>query len=253
MLFVDFNPELNATDQAIYDYILSHLETIPYMSIRELSSAVPVSQTSIWRFCKKFQCSGYAGFKFELRNYLKHRNVTNFGVHIDQTALINFMQRTLEPTLTEAISNAAALLKDKEIVIFIGAGSSKIIAEYGATFFSSLFNLSVMIPHPLLHPISQMQPINTKKIGVIALSVSGENAKVINNLSYLSEIGIDSVSITNSANCPIARIATVNIPYYIAQQKNETADITSQVPALFLLERLGNQVARLTHQKITES
>lgn len=249
MLFADFSPELNITDQAIYNYIRAHLEIVPYMSIRELSTAIPVSQTSIWRFCKKFHCSGYADFKFELKNYLKNRHTANLGVNVDQTVLINFMQRTLDPTLAKTISRAANLIKDKEIVIFIGEGSSKIIAEYGATFFSSLFNLAVMIPHPLLHPISQMQPTNTKNIGVIALSVSGENAKVINNLFYLSEIGIDSVSITNSANCTIAKIATINIPYYISQQKNVTADITSQVPALFLLELLGNQVATLTQRK----
>lgn len=248
MLFVDFNPKLNSTEQIIYEYIISHLDTIPFMSIRELSADVPVSQTSIWRFCKKFDCDGYADFKFKLRDYLKRRHKISQNIDIDQTALINFMERTSEKNLAKKIQQVADLLAKKEIVIFIGEGSSKIIAEYGAVFFSSLFSLALMIPHPLLHPISQMKIERTSKVGVVALSVSGETDKIVNNLIYLSEIGIDTVSITNSGNCTAAKVATLNLPYYISQQKNQTADITSQLPALFLLEVLGKNIAQLMNQ-----
>lgn len=243
MLFLDYTPDLNETEKDIFRYISRNIEKVCYMTIRELADELHMSQSSIWRFCQKFDCQGYSDFKFSLKQYYERHKESGHKIDVDESTLINFLKRTTEEEIEEKISVAASLLADKEFVIFLGEGTSRIIAEYGAIYFSSMYNLSLSISHPLLHPISKVSSLTAKKVCVIALSVSGQTDKVINNLNYFSELGASIISITNSEKNPIADISDVNIPYYISIEKNQTADITSQVPALFLIEKLAKTVS----------
>lgn len=241
MLFLNYTPDLNDTEKEICRFISRNSEQVSYMTIRELADNLHVSHSSIWRFCKKFDCDGYSEFKFSLKKYLneKNREQNKGKVDIDESILINFLKRTTEDYINDKIYKAASLLEDKEIVIFLGEGTSKIVAEYGSIYFSSMYNLSLTISHPLLTPTSKLNKETAKKVAVIALTVSGESEKVVSNLNFFMEIGATILSISNSEKNTVADLSDVNIPYYIAEEKKQTADITSQVPALFLLEKLA--------------
>jgi Transcriptional regulators len=248
MLFLNYTPKLNETQKEIYTYISHNLELVCHMSLRELAKNVHVSQTVVWRFCEKFETSGYAEFKFKLKQYMEDRKKISTDYSLDETTLINFVRRSTEQELKQKLEAASDILAEKEFVIFLGEGSSKIIGEYGAIYFSSLYNLSVCISHPLFNPVSRLNPDSAQKFAVIALSVSGETDKVLNNLEYFAELGTSIISITNSENTSIAHISDVNIPYYLGIEKNRTADVTSQVPALFLIEKLAKNVANKLNQ-----
>lgn len=239
-------PHLNQTDRAITRYVMDNLDTIPFMSIRDLSVAIPVSQTSIWRYCKKLGCDGYTDFKWKIREYQgRKKESLSESRSIDESVLINFLQRAGEPLIRDKIEEAAGILAGKELVIFLGEGSSGRVAEYGATFFSSLFALSLTQPHLLNNPPGSLTSSSGKSICGIALSVTGETDKVIANVQYLREIGASVISITNSEGSTLARLSDVNISYYIALETNLTANVTSQVPAVFIIEKLGKRAAQI--------
>ena len=84
---------------------------------------------------------------------------------------------------------------------------------------------------------------------IIVLSVEGETNLLIDNSSILKESSSTLVSITNSRNSTLARISDYNISYYIQKERKETdemkVDITSQIPAVYIVEAL----ARLTMEK----
>lgn len=242
----DSLPALNETEREITRYVMDHIDAIPFMSIRDLSVAIPVSQTSIWRYCKKLGCDGYADFKYRLRDYQQKKSERlGTSQSIDETVLINFLQRSSEPLIDQKIDEAAKILSDKEIVIFLGEGSSGRVAEYGSAFFSSLFALSLTYSHLLLNPPQSLTSIIGKQVCAIALSVTGESEKTVINAQCLRKMGASIISITNSENCSLARIADVGISYYISLETNLTANITSQVPATFLIEKLGKRAAQL--------
>ena len=50
------------------------------------------------------------------------------------------------------------------------------------------------------------------------------------------------ISITNNKHSTIAKISDVNIPYYVTEEWYEGANITTQVPALYILESMAREV-----------
>ena len=72
------------------------------------------------------------------------------------------------------------------------------------------------------------------RVTVIALSVSGITEQTLNIASQLKARGSSLISITDSANCPLANMSDCNIAYYIPVLRlDEHYDLTSQIPVLF--------------------
>lgn len=243
MLFLDKNPDLKPIDMDIYKYISANIDKVIYMRIRDLAEATHSSTASILRFCKKFECDGFSAFKIKLQIYrdqLREQQIPT----LDETAILNFILRTKEPFFQEKIALAASLLAEKELILFIGLGSSNIIAEYGVLYFSSIFNMAFRIEDPGNQPIHFLNESVAEKLCIIALSVSGETLEIINYLSHFSLSKSSIISITNSSKSTIAQLSDVNIPYYMSTESVKGADVTSQVPALFTIEYLAKEVRK---------
>lgn len=249
MLFLDRTPDLSPFDLDIYKYISDHLEQVSYMRIRDLATATHTSTTSILRFCKKFDCNGFAEFRLKLQFYLKEITTEPTLSAVDETAHMDFLARTTQPFYQEKIKEAVSLLKNKELVLFIGLGSSNIMAEYGALYFSSIFTIALRIEDPSNYPIDFLSKNLSDKICIIALSVSGETAEIISYLNHLNFSNSSIISITNSSKSTIAQLSDVNIPYYITRESMQGADITSQLPALYTIEYLAKEVRLAFEQK----
>lgn len=250
MLFLNHTPDLTPFDIEIYKYISDHLEQVSYMRIRDLAKVTHTSTTSIARFCKKFDCSGFAEFRIKLQLYLNEQRHEDYTAAVDETAYIDFLERSAQPMYRDKIKEAISLLQDKELVLFIGLGSSNIMAEYGALYFSSIFNIALRIEDPSNYPIDYLSKTLSDKICIIALSVSGETLEIINYLNHLNFSNSSIISITNSSKSTIAQLADVNIPYYIARESSQGADITSQLPTLYTIETLAKEVRRAFKQEI---
>ena len=57
----------NETDICIYKYIVSNIDKVQYMTIRELAKAIHISTSTILRFCNKNNFEGYFDFKEALK------------------------------------------------------------------------------------------------------------------------------------------------------------------------------------------
>lgn len=114
------------------------------------------------------------------------------------------------------------------------------MAEYGARYFSNLgtFSMYIKDPHFPIHAKVRQNSIT------IALSTSGENTFTITHLKQLKQEQNKIISITNNRQSTISKISDINIPYYVSEEFYESANITTQVPVLFVLEWLGREVYR---------
>lgn len=245
MLFLDYTPDLSTIDLEIYKYVATHIDKVIYMRIRELAQETHSSTASILRFCKKFGCEGFSEFKIKLNLYQESLAQQSTSHAVDETSFAHFIQRSTESFYQERIQAAAKLLAEKELVIFIGTGSSNIMAEYGALYFSSIFSMAFHIEDPINHPVNFFNKSIAQNVCVIALSVSGENDAVINYLNHFITNDSAIISITNSEKSTIAKLSNVNIPYYISTERIGDSDITSQVPALYTVEYLAKEVQKL--------
>ncbi|KAF1304522.1 MurR/RpiR family transcriptional regulator [Enterococcus saccharolyticus] len=245
MLFLNYTPELSQIDLEIYKYIATHIDQVIYMRIRELAEKTHTSTASILRFCKKFECEGFSEFKIKLQMYNETINQSQKVRAVDESAFINFIHRTSEERFQDTLHEAAKILAEKEMVLFIGAGSSNIIASYGAMYFSSIFQMAFHIEDPSNHPIEFFRSAIAEKACIIALSVGGESSDIINYLNHFIAHKSAIISITNSANSTIAKLSDINLAYYISTERKGTTDITSQVPALYTIEYLAKEVQKL--------
>lgn len=245
MLFLNYTPELSQIDLEIYKYVVSNMPQVVYMRIRELAERTHTSTASILRFCKKFECEGFSEFKIKLQLYKDNFMPSEIAHAVDESAFINFIHRTNEERFQRSLQAAANILAEKEIVIFIGEGSSNIIASYGALYFSTIFKMAFHIEDPANHPVDFFSSIISEKVCIISLSVSGETKNIINYLNHFLSYNTSIISITNSASSTIAKLSTIDLAYYISTEKIGSSDITSQVPALYTIECLAKEVQKL--------
>ncbi len=169
-------PDLSDVELYIYNYILANSQSVTYMSIQKLAKATNTSTASILRFCRKFGCDGFSEFKFKLREELAKNNV-NIQPEMgnDLHDIINFFQNQANSDeFKRSIQKAATILENKDLILFVGMGSSNVMAEYGALYFSYIFNLSFRIEDLINYPIDYFPRSLSEKTCIICLSVASE-------------------------------------------------------------------------------
>jgi len=230
-------------DAHLYQYILANGEKVIFMRIRELAEVTHVSPTTILRFCRKLDCEGFSEFKTKFKLYLS-KDDKRF-IHDSYETMNEFLERTLKTDYQSQIHDIAKVIAKSEHLIFLGTGSSGILAEYGARYFSSLEKFSLAINDPFF----PMHGKYMKSSTVIILSVSGETSHIISQLHRLREEGAVIVSITNTKTCTVAQLADYSLSYYVNTEFIDKANITTQLPVLYLIETLGKATYDALHRK----
>ncbi|MCE4049779.1 MULTISPECIES: MurR/RpiR family transcriptional regulator [Bacillaceae] len=219
----------------LYNYIMKNSREVTYMRIRELANETHVSTTTILRFCKKLGFDGFTEFKVQLKNHLAEEET--YRLNNTYTTVSDFVERTLSANYESKIKEIAEVIAKAKIVIFIGAGTSGVIAEYGARFFSGLKKFSLHIKDPYF-------PIYSHYITdsvTIVLSVSGESKSTMEKLDRLKQDGSIIVSLTNHSDSSLAKMSDYNLAYYITTEYLGNVNLTTQIPVMFLIERLGKE------------
>ena len=105
---------LNELELLVYQYIIEHPNTVPFMRIRELAAEAHVSTTTVLHFCKKVGCDGYAQFKWKL----KEQAGSAQGSRLPDTLgeLQNFLWKVGTPEYDAALDEAAGMIKKSYIL-----------------------------------------------------------------------------------------------------------------------------------------
>lgn len=251
MLNIDVS-KLKDIEVDIYRYVLKNKDKIIYMTIRELAEEVHVSTATILRFCKIIGCSGFSEFKSKLKLSAEKQDANGI---IEDTSLEELYERTLKSDLNERILECSKVVNEFTNVLFVGSGSSKFIAEYGANYLSNFGKLSFCIQN-------DFYPLTSSKLTdhiCIALSVSGETQNVIRVVKMLQNQGVPTIAVTNSKTSTLAKLCDYNICYYISKESRYDdpeqgltyRDFTTQLPSLYILEKISREVGRM-RQGVTD-
>ncbi|WP_018932209.1 MurR/RpiR family transcriptional regulator [Gracilibacillus lacisalsi] len=228
----------NELELTLYNYISKNSEKVAYMRIRELADETHVSTATILRFCRKIHCDGFSEFKVKLKMHLEENKRT--VIKSSQHSITEFFERTLTGDLEKQMDKAAKLITKADSVIFTGIGSSGILAEYGARYFSSMGKFSVYIkdPHYPIHAKFRYNSVT------IVLSVSGENPFTVTQVNQLKQEGSQIISITNHKLSTIAKISDVNLAYYVTEEWFQDSNVTTQVPVVYILESMARRIKK---------
>lgn len=237
MFSYDELQKYNETDIRIYKYMVSNLEKIQYMTIRELAEELQVSTSTILRFCNKNDFVGYAEFKEALKKEILLQKSTPPSEDLQE--LSDFFERTNSNAFEEKLSAAVQMLRNSDMIIFIGMGSSGTLAKYGARYFSNLGHFAVGL-EDALYPIEFFQWKNT---AVLAISESGETSRLMEAIHQFKQKKCKVLSITNSSLSTLAKLSDWNFSYHLKPQRiNGGYNGTTQVPALFVMEALAKRI-----------
>lgn len=242
MLEVDIK-DFNDLEMDLYNYILKNSQKVVYMTIRELALEVHVSTTTILRFCRRFNVSGFSEFKTKLKTHL---NLKDNKIKNTTDVLEELYERTINSNLTDQINEISKVIEPYNTVVFLGIGSSGPIASYGAKYMAQFGKFSVHIDDPFY-------PLLNKGLNnaiAIVISVSGENKLVNTMAEKLKELDIKIISITNNKSSSLAKLSDHNISYYITRNtlydeetsKLQYRDITSQLPVLYIIESISRNL-----------
>lgn len=227
----------NETDIGIYKYIVSNVEKIQYMTIRELAKEIHVSTSTIVRFCNKNNFEGYSEFKEALKKEITTQNA--YPPMDDLQELSDFFARTNSSAFEEKLVFAVDNIRKAELIIFIGMGSSGTLAKYGARYFSNMGRFAVGL-EDTLYPISTFQWENTL---VIALSESGETEQLIDAIHQFKQKQCCVLSITNSQMSTLAKLSDWNFSYNLNTRRiNGGYNGTTQIPVIFIIEALAKRI-----------
>lgn len=226
----------NELELSLYNYIMKNSEKVICMRIRELANEAHVSTTTILRFCKKINCEGFSEFKIKFKMYLEQ---SGGNILTDNTSMIiDFLKKAQGKEYREKIDLVCKEINKASTIIFVGMGFFGILSKYAGRYLSAMGRNAIYIDDPFY-------PLNFKPSDnyvAIAFSVSGQTATVINNINRLKEKGCRIVSITNNESSILAKISDINIGYYVQQEKTENDDITTQIPALYIIETIGRKL-----------
>lgn len=227
---------LNELELSLYSYIMKNRNKVVYMRIRELAEEAHVSTTTILRFCRKLKCEGFSEFKVKFKMYISEED--DKKVRDDTSEIINFLKKIDNSDLDKKLDKLCDLAKAASNIIFLGIGSSGILCKYAARYFSSVGKFAVHIDDPFF-------PTNFSFYDnclIIALSVSGETPTTIDSITRFKKEGCTIVSITNSEDCTISKMSDLNLSYYVQQVKVGESDVTTQLPVLYMIERIGKKL-----------
>lgn len=237
MFSYDEIQKYNETDIWIYKYVISNLDKIQYMTIRELAKEIHVSTSTILRFCEKNRFNGYLEFKDALKKEVDLQNV--YPPMGDLQELSDFFARANSSAFEEKLLFAINALKKAELIIFIGMGSSGTLAKYGARYFSNMGHFAVGL-EDALYPIQSFKWKNTV---VVALSESGETKRLIEAINQFKEKKCCVLSITNSPLSTLAKISDWNFSYNLNTRRiNGGYNGTTQIPVIFMIETLAKRI-----------
>ena len=236
--------KLNSIETDIYLYIQENPDKIENLKIRELAEELHVSTATILRFCKKLDCSGYAEFKYKHKESLEQGPVVEFSAEIDnQDKYFKFKSMDDVYKFEQRIFDVSQLMKTVNKIIFIGDGTSGVMAKYGSLYLTTMGRSAQYIDAPFV-PIPVEDHSNSL---VIALSVSGETISLVNRLEGFKSLNATIVSITNGKDNSIAKLADTALYYDIPkeefmvigpQKSTIRVNGASQIPAMYLIETL---------------
>lgn len=228
---------LNELERGVYQYVIQHKNAVPYMRIRELAQESHVSTTTVLRFCKKMGCDGYTEFKLQMKKEVGKSDAVLIPDNLQEIRA--FLDRFETRSYEQRLEDAASLIAPCNELLFVGVGSSGSICEYGARYFCAMGKFAVSISDPFF----SIHRTDVQSMVGVFISVSGETYELIYSMRGLKESGGTCILITNQEHSTAASLADLVIPYYITSPpRSEGMDITSHVPALYIVETIGTKV-----------
>lgn len=230
---------LNDTETRVYQYVIKNMEKVLKMSVRELAAETFVSTATIVRFCQKLECGGFVEFKTKLKMFYDKTVLPD--AHDEVDVLLEFFQYAKSSDFEKRIQMFVQYIQEAKTICFVGIGTSGILGQYAARYFSNIGYFAQSISDPYYPPLVDYNDSHL----LIVLSESGETREVIDQIRIYQSKNTKILAITNKPGTTIDRMVDGSIYYYVKDIiLPQTYNISSQVPVLYIIERLTRELQK---------
>ena len=232
----------------IAEYLLEHLDTVPFLSVPELARRCGVSEATIVRFGQRIGFSGFAELKMALVELLQsrlgvdeNREASDLGEDLLESVAGHEgrnIRLTVENTDREVFAAIAELVFSADHVYTFGMGISAILAELAAY---TLVQVGVAA-HPMSTGFSspKEQLVALKKSDlVLVISLPPYSRQSLELVDASAEAGAATVVLSDRLIAPPARRAGLSLAV-----KSDNLTFTNAVAAMtVVINALATAVA----------
>lgn len=240
-------PRLSDAELHVYRYILGHAEDITHISIHDLATRTNTSTATVLRLCRKYGCAGFQEFKLRLQEQLlsaRNNDISSIG-NGRQDLSYFFNHTVLQESFKETIHKASVILASCSQIIFIGDGSSNIVSYYASMYFSYLCRYASRVEDINNYAMDYFFENLPANACLVILSVTGTNNHILKLLKRSHSDNLHIVVITDNNDSTLAKLGDVTISYNIPISKLKESNLTSQVPAVYIVEELARKTREL--------
>lgn len=206
-------------ERSIANYVLSHTNDVPSMSIAQLAAACQVGETSVFRLCKVLGKTGYQDFKMSLAHSLgQSLGAPSLRDCIvgDQDSVEEIMQKVLNNCISvlydtyrlldaKAIITATRWLVDAKHLCFFGVGSSAASAQGAQHRFLHFCPNAEYIADPHLQTM-RASSMSCEDVGIF-FSCSGSTKALLPTAQAAKKAGAKIIGISRFSSSPLAEIS----------------------------------------------
>lgn len=238
---------LKGAEKRVADYILKDPKNVIHLSITELAEASHCGEATIVRLCKKLGCKGYQNLKIKIASEIINPMDDIYeDIHVDDSTLVMTqkvfnssifsLNQTLKLIDHTEMQRAIDIISSKTNLLFYGMGGSAAVAYDAYNKFLRCGKRCEF--HDDSHIQAMISSLSSENDCIIAISNTGSNKELVENLQIARDNGVSVVTITSNNKSPISNVSDVILTSFGEEQMFKSEAMTSRISALCLLDCL---------------
>ncbi|MDK8134854.1 MurR/RpiR family transcriptional regulator [Lactobacillus iners] len=229
--------ELSTSEKEIVRFLFSNSKLCSHLSLAKLY----VSESSIFRLCKKIGLSGYSELRFELSDLAHERKINTIDI---ATEVENAIQEVLNYCSTLDLEKVFLDIKHANTIYLYSTGwSQELIARYLLRELFIIGKNAVMLPSA----ISELKMVSkraTEGDMLFIISYSGDNVQIRDEISKIQLINNKIITVSFTTLRPAELVSLVDYSFFFRTLKFEKfwvegdATIDSFSPAYTFIDLL---------------
>lgn len=239
--------DLPPQQRIIADYLLEHLQTVPFLSVPELARRSGVSDATVVRFAQRIGYAGFSELKMELVELLQGRlaNGRPAPAADDADVLeavarleIANVRRTIDSTHRESFRDVAEAVFSARHTFAFGMGVSAHLADLACYALTQVGVRATPLSTRFSSPREQVVALRNGDL-LLAFSFPPYSRPTLEMLGDAAGRGIATVAVCDRLTAPASQLARWTLPV-----KSENMMFTNAIAAVtVLLNALATEIA----------
>jgi RpiR family glv operon transcriptional regulator len=237
-------PRLNATERALFDFVVKNMNSVKDMSIQRFAAERYLSTTTIFRFAQKLGFGGYSDFINSLLITEHHHHVAQVPTVVAGRAYADdYLKNVMEAVRVmpaAKIQQVLDVLERKPNVYILADENAFDIGRYCEKLFLGIGRRTYFPEVP--YQITAMLDLIEDGDLLVLLTYSGEDRTLINTVErLLQDVRPFLLSLTRADNNAVQNMSDVNFYVFADEIQLNGINLTSHVSMLMILELLVYQ------------